>query len=326
MNETTSQMEKLIRQSKSIAITSHESPDGDCVGSVLGLGLALQAAGKDVHIILSDPVPERLHYIPSWEIIEKPDANRSYDLFILVDLGDLPRMGKSITAMENSKTSICFDHHRTNQYVCDINYVDIDASSTCEILAEFLFAYHFDIPKDAATALYTGIITDSNRFLYDRARAKTMRLAADLLDKGALADRIYFYEYSNHDPDLLALTGSVMKNMEYLHNGRLVLAKIPNSLQKEFRVDYEDVEGVVGDLRDIKGVEVAVMLKEKSANDQKISLRAKEYFDVSEIAVHFGGGGHRKAAGASIHADFETAYAQLKHYLEEMPWKECGEY
>lgn len=306
---------RLLQEAETIAIAGHVHPDGDSYASVLGLGLALQDAGKKVDMLAEEQIAH-FCYLPQFASLRPVDEASKYDLFIRVDLGDTQRMGRSEISLANSKHSINFDHHLSNDGSCEYAILDPKASSTCEIIAAFLLEQNWTISPDAATALYAGIITDSNRFLYDTASARTLRLAADLLDCGADAKSVFFHEYQNEKANRIAFEGAVVEQAEALHGGRVQLANITRTLIAHYDLEMPEAEGVVDTLRNLQGVEVAVILKEQTENIQKVSLRSKEYVNVAEIAKIFGGGGHTKAAGATIEGTNKEAYAALRKVLE----------
>lgn len=318
MNRTWNEMGKILRQAETIALAGHVNPDGDCIGAINGLGFALEALGKKVDRLCKEK-PRHLAYIPGADKMIEIDPRKKYDVFVLLDLGDIPRMGEAVKAMENSKFSLSFDHHQTNGRVCQINSVIKDASSTCEILASFLKEEGFPIPKDAATALYAGLITDSNRFLYDTARARAMRIGADLIDLGADADLVYLKEYQAIEPSLFAFQGKVVSEAEFLQNGRVALANVTQAMLKEYAISMSEAESAVDVLRNLNQVEVAVLVKNMTDDLQKISFRSKEFFDVSKIAQELGGGGHIKAAGASIQGKNQEVYDRMRACFEGLP-------
>ncbi|MCI6659618.1 MAG: bifunctional oligoribonuclease/PAP phosphatase NrnA [Peptoniphilaceae bacterium] len=311
---------ETISKAKTIAISGHVNPDGDCLGAVTGLGKALQYAGKQVDLFASEK-PRHYSYLPGIENISTSIPDKDYDLFILVDLGDRPRMGDAVQAFNRSKTSICFDHHMTNERICDQNLVFKDACSTCELLGIFLNYWDPSlIRSDVATSLYAGITTDSNRFLYDTARARAMRVASDLIDAGADVNLIYLHEFQSADRNMLLFQGDILRSTEMLADGKIALARISLKKIHEYHLPMSEAEGVVDLLRSMDGVEIAVILKEKEANLQKISFRSKEYFNVAELAKKFDGGGHWKASGGSIHDSFDAAYDQLRSVLKDIVW------
>ncbi|MDY3052240.1 MAG: bifunctional oligoribonuclease/PAP phosphatase NrnA [Ndongobacter sp.] len=317
---STSAMAELLRKSETIAVAGHLNPDGDCLGAVLGLGVTLRAMGKQVDMLQTDPVPLHLSYLPHLQDMKPVDPEKAYDLFVLLDLGDVPRMGAAHMAMENSASSLCIDHHQTNGLICDQNWVRPDASSTCEMVAELLLHEGFSVPSDAATALYAGLITDSNRFLYDTARARAMRIGAELIDAGADVDLVYYHEFQTINANLFAFQGYQVEHAEYLANGRIVLANATQKLLAKYKLEMPEAESAVDVLKNMDGVEIAVLVKDIAPGTQKISLRSKRYFDVSEIACRFGGGGHKKAAGCTLSMSNEQALRTIREALLDIDW------
>lgn len=308
-----------LKRAKTVAIAAHLSPDGDALGSSLGLARALTLAGKEVTVLQTDDIPEHLHYLPGidrMQKVESLDTPMHFDLFCLVDLGDIPRMGHAVEAMRASDLSVCIDHHRTNERVCDYNYVVPDASSTCEVIADLLFTAGFPVDADAATHLFAGLITDSNRFLYDNARAKAMRIGAELLDRGADANLIYKAEYQNVDRNMIAFQGHMLQNATVLHDGKVIACNVRQEDVAQFHLDLTAADVLVSEMKNIAGVEVAAVLKDKGPNAQKVSFRSKDYYDVSEVAQRFGGGGHLHAAGCTIEASNAEAFQLLLETLQ----------
>ena len=319
--ELSDRMDQAIREAKRLVITGHQNPDGDCLGSILGLGRSLRLLGKEVDMVLDDCIPDHLAYIPGVEDIGRPDPEKSYDVFIMVDIGDLPRLGSSALLKERAPVSLCFDHHTTNGRINDFNLVLPESSSTCQLIAEFLIRHSYPFDKDLATCLYTGLITDSNRYLYKSSRQEAMRTGADLLDRGADADLVYLHEYQSLDRRLIAFQGHVVETAEYLQGGRIALANLRREVLDHFGLPMAEAESVVDILKNLKGVEVACIMKDMETDLQKVSLRSKSYYNVARLAQSFGGGGHIQAAGCSLTASNEQAYVLLKEALEKIEWE-----
>lgn len=320
------QIYDAIRSAETIAISGHINPDGDCIGSALGLGTICESMGKTVYHLMNEPVPQHLSYIPGIDrFVTASDAISRcarFDLFIMVDLGDRLRLGESAQVMDAAERTICIDHHKTSTGICELNLIDASASSTCELIAELAFDMRMPVNAMAATVLYAGIITDSNRFLYENARAKTLRLAADLLDHGADADRIYLEEYQMIDANLLAFQGEVIRTMERFNGGRVVMANITSELLTRYGLKMSDVESIVSVMRDIRGVEIACIVKDRGEGEQKVSFRSKCDIDVAELAQRFGGGGHVKASGCTLTMSNADAYKMIRHALGALRWPE----
>lgn len=310
-------MTRAIQSAQTIAISGHTNPDGDCLGSILGLGLSLEAMGKTVDMVHNE-TPRHLSYIPGFDRLVSVNKDKTYDLFIMVDLGDRERLKDSAVLLDQAKTSLNFDHHQVNEGVCDLTCQIKTASSTCEIIADFLIDQGFDLPKEAATALFAGITTDSNRFLYDTAGARCLRLAADLMDRGADPGWVYLHEYQSVEPRLFAFKGAVVERATFLQEGKVVLATVTQEDLKHYNITMGEAEGVVDVLRNLEGVEVACLLKETGKEETKLSLRSKRFFSVESVARAFGGGGHIKAAGATLDLPKDKALETMTQHFEDL--------
>lgn len=316
-NKIFSDIFSKIKAAKTIALGGHDNPDGDCLGSILGLGLVLESMGKEVDL-LSDEKPDHLSYIPAFDRLKKQDPNKKYDIFIRLDLGARNRMKNSIKAMDNSAFKINFDHHLENDYICDLTIHDPTASSTCQLVAEFLFNQQISISKEAATALYSGLITDSNRYLYDTASAETLEIGAGLLRAGADDRLIYLKEYQEEDPNFMAFTGQMIEEADFFHNGKVIAGNITIKKIEKYGLTMSEAESVVDRMRNLKGVELAVVMKEQNDKLQKLSFRSKLYYNVAELAGNFQGGGHMKAAGGRILTNNKEAYKELLAFLKNL--------
>lgn len=316
------QIYTILQKAKTVVITGHQNPDGDCLGSILGLGQSLEKAGKEVDFVLDDKIPDYLTYIPNVDKIKQVNTDKSYDLFIMVDIGDRERLGKAGQLMDKTSLSVCMDHHPTNEMICDYNLVKKDASSTCEVITDFLIRFDFPFSKNISTALFTGLITDTNRFLYQNARQAAMRIGADLLDRDADAELVYYNEYLKLDPDNYIFQAKMLESVEYLQEGKIVLLNLYQEKLSQYNKSLDDAEPIVALLKNIIGVEIACVIKEKADKEQKISLRSKLYYDVSSIAKEFGGGGHKQAAGCSLEMANGDAYNLIKERLEQVSWED----
>ncbi len=316
-DQLTDQIHRWMREANRIAICGHLNPDGDCLGSVTGLGRVLMDQGHEVTCIAYQP-PDHLSYLPDFSLLQEAKEDETYDLFIMVDVGDRKRIGAGVHALDNSKHSICIDHHLTNDHPCERNLVIAEASSTCQILSEFLQAYGDPISKNAATSLYTGLITDTNRFLYDSSRREAMRVGASLLEAGADADLVYLREYQSISPKLFSFQGRTVDHAKSLQDGKIMLARVDQKDLDASGLTMSQAESSVEVLRDLAGVELAVLVKEFEPGQQKLSFRSKEYFDVARLAQSLGGGGHRKAAGATVSGSMDEVYDKMEKILSNV--------
>ncbi|MDO4778801.1 MAG: bifunctional oligoribonuclease/PAP phosphatase NrnA [Tissierellia bacterium] len=314
MNSKFLELKKMIDDANVIALCAHINPDGDAIGSSSGLYHILKNMGKDVHLIKNDEFPTNLEFIKDKTNYE--DINLETDLFIVMDVADKKRIGNAIDVFEKSKKKVCIDHHQTNGGFSDLDIIFPKESSTCEIIADICLSLGYDIPEDAATLLYLGITTDTNRFMYESTSPKTLRIAANLIELGADKRLIIDNLYEKLDMNYHLLQAKIMSESEFLENGKIVLAKLTKETLEEYGLDFDKVESLVSILKSIDGVEVAVLVKEYGEFEQKISMRSKSFVNVSDIAREFGGGGHIRASGLTLNENVDDAYSIIKKRME----------
>lgn len=301
-----------INKSKNICIVSHVNPDGDNIGSLLALGIALkQNVSKNIVIAKTDNIPEQFNFMPNIELIEDIKPESKYDLLIVLDCGDIGRLGKLKDIVHNSKTIINIDHHITNEMFGDINIVDEKSSSTGEIVFKFLEQMNYQLTTDIATCLYVAISTDTGSFKYDSTTYETHIIASKLLKTGIDLNEIIVNLYQSKSLRKTKLMIEALTSLELYFNNNLGIVEVTQDMLSQFDASIEDADGIVDFIRDINDVEVSCVLKEVNSNEVKITLRSKKYVDVSQVAKAFNGGGHKKAAGCTINENIETAKAMI---------------
>ena len=292
---------KLLKEKDNFAILTHISPDGDAIGCSLGLLNALEENGKNAFIIIDDNFPERFSFLPKSEKISKyADDTKNYDVVLALDCGDLDRTGNAKNIFNKAKISVNIDHHVTNTKFAALNLVEPNASSTGEIIYNFLKLEGYNISKNIAKCLYTSILTDTGGFKYSNTTSKTMDIVGKLIDCDINFTSIIELVFSNRTVEQVRLMSKVTSTLEMFAEGKVALLTLSSEMLKECGANEEDSGEMVSIARDIKGVEVGVFIKEKSPNVYKVSLRSKKYCDVKNIALIFGGGGHVRAAGCTI--------------------------
>jgi len=310
-------MNKLLQatcNSNNIAVTSHVDPDGDSIGSILALGLALKQKFKNIDIFITDPLPSRYAFLAATKLIKNYEdiKNKNFDLFFALDCGAENRLGNSIEIMKKSKTVVNIDHHISNTEFGDINIIDVNASSTCEMVYSIINDMGLTIDSEIATCIYTGIVTDSGNFMYDNANDQTHLVAAELIKANIDKQEIMYNLYQKKSINNLRFLGHSLTNMEIELGGRLAIFKITSALLNRFDIPHDDIEAIVNYGRDIDGVDISVTLREESHGRIKLSFRSKhEDVDVSALAALFNGGGHRKASGATLIASVDEAKALI---------------
>ena len=299
------QIKEFIGKAKKILIITHENPDGDAVGSSLGLMNGLKKLeGKEIDVVIPE-MNEMYNFLPGFDEIKKEANPEEYDLCIALDSSDLDRLGKCKDLFEKIEDTIVIDHHITNQNFADVNYVNAVASSTCQNIIVILAALDISINKEMATCIYSGILTDTGGFRYN-VQPETFEFAGMLLETGIDLARIYKRLFDETTIARTKLLGRAIDNLEILEDGKVAFTYVTEKDMQELGNKDGDQENIVNYGRNIAGVEVSVFLREKDGK-YKVSMRSNEYLDVSVIATMFLGGGHVKAAGFEIAESLEEA-------------------
>ena len=290
-----------LEQAKTVAIGGHVRPDGDCVGSCMGLYQYIKTWYPEIEAdVYLEDIPESFkRLIAVSEQIKGGVAEaKEYDLFIALDCGDAARLGFSAVLFENAKHTICVDHHVSNMAFADENHIVPDASSTSELIYHLL--PYEKITKEIAECLYLGIVHDTGVFQYSSTAPETMEAAANLMRKGINANEIIdktFYEKTYAQNQIL---GRALLESILFMDGKCIFTCLTKKIMDFHEVKPKDLEGIVSQLRVTEGVEVAIFLYQTNEDEFKVSLRASGDVDVSKVAQKFGGGGHKKAAGVTM--------------------------
>lgn len=290
-----------LRKYQNILIFPHVMPDGDAIGSCVAMYYALKNMGKNAWIVSDDEIPYDLKFIskdlmtPMQEVI---DQKISYDFCISIDSSDIERLGERKALVTTELWNI--DHHATNDLFGNYYRVIRGASSSCEVLYDYFVSSGIEIDVDMAEALYVGISTDTGSFKYSSTAASTHRAVAHLLEIGIDLQKISVNLYQSKLKAKMMLEKLAVDNMISYANGKILLTYADAKSVEALDADFSMTDGIVEILRDIQGVELAVYLKELSPSEIKVSLRSKEFIDVSDIAYQKGGGGHKRAAGFSV--------------------------
>jgi phosphoesterase RecJ-like protein len=294
---------KEIKVAQNIVILTHESPDGDAIGSSLAMRLMLKELEKECDVII--PEYSRLFdFLPGIETIKKESEIKNYDLAIAVDCADIKRIAKK-EYFENAKKTIVIDHHGSNNMFGDLNYVNPVSPACCEILAGIAEYFKLKITKELGTCIMTGIITDTGGFRHDGTNSETFEFAAELVRKGVNIPYIYKRTLNTKTKANFLLTKKVIDRMELLEDGKVTFTYITIKDEEEVNAEPGDHEGLVEIGRDIEGVEVSIFVRQKEENAFKISLRSGNEVNVSDVCLMFGGGGHPRAAGGLIQGTLE---------------------
>jgi phosphoesterase RecJ-like protein len=316
----TSDLERVsaeLRARDRFLLTAHEGPDGDALGSLLGLHKILTQLGKDSVMFMGAkefPLPIEYRFLPLEEVFHEPPADMADRTVIFLDCGNIDRVPVDwLTAGGNDVINI--DHHHDNTCFGDINLVEVGASCTAEIVYDLALLLGAKITPEIASALYVGLITDTGKFMYENTNAHTHRVAADLIEAGVSVDDTYRRLYEHVPLEKLRLVSRALDGISSHCDGRLAISYITTADYEATGAGEEMTEGLIDNLRSIDGVKVAAVIRDlgdRGRAARKVSLRSSAgEVDVSAIARLHGGGGHKRAAGFSTDLEFEELAAFL---------------
>jgi phosphoesterase RecJ-like protein len=300
-----------IRNRDRFLLTAHEGPDGDALGSLLGMHRLLTQLGKDSVMFLAAkefPLPIEYRFLPLEEVFHEPPADVADRAAVFLDCGNIDRMPVDFLT-EGGLFTINVDHHHDNTLFGDLNLVEVDASCTAEIVYELAILLGAEITPEIAAALYVGLVTDTGKFMYENTSARTHRIAADLVEAGVEVDETYRRLYEHVPIEKLRLLSRALEGVQRHCDGALVLAYIAAEDYAATGAGEEMTEGIIDHLRSIEGVLVAALIRDlgdRGRAARKVSLRSSGgEIDVSAIARVNGGGGHKRAAGFSTDLELD---------------------
>ncbi|MFL7812385.1 MAG: DHH family phosphoesterase [Anaerolineales bacterium] len=297
-NEQIQAFGALVSRAQRILVISHIRPDGDAVGSLLGLGLMFEELGKEVDLVLEDGVPLVFHHLTGTDRVIR-QAVGVYDLIIVVDSSDIERIGEVLD--DYGEPDVNIDHHPTNTHFAKLNLVQDSAVATAEIIYDLALALSYPITLPVAEALLTGLVTDSLGFRTSNSTPRTLLIAADLMERGANLQELYRKAMLEKSIEAVRYWGQGLSRIQ--KEDRLVWTSL--TLEDRVKADYpgRDDADLVNILSRITDTDVCIVFVEQNDGTVKVSWRAQPGFDVAQVATQFGGGGHKPAAGAEIKGD-----------------------
>jgi phosphoesterase RecJ-like protein len=314
-NPTQTDLRKIadaIRSHDRFVVTTHENPDGDALGSLVAMTLALRELGKDAVMYLFGevPLPREYRFMALGDLVRTLPDDVPERVLVAVDAANESRLGPgNRQLLDDAPLVIDIDHHHDNSRFGDLNLIVADASSTGEILRDLLAELGVDLTPPIAEALYIAIVTDTGRFQYANTTAKALRLAAELVEAGADVHRVFQGVYENVSFAKLKLLARALENAQLLEGGRLVVSHLEKDDFEAAAADEPFSEGIIDSLRAVEGSEMAALIREPPTQNgplRRVSLRTTEQgLDVSAIARKSGGGGHKQAAGFPSEASVE---------------------
>lgn len=295
----------FLTDSNRFVITSHIRPDGDAIGSVIALGLSLEALGKSVQMVLSDGISRNFRFIQGSEKI-KTAITETYDAIIALDSSDTARLGGQFSDLP---ILLNIDHHVTNERFASLNWVEPEASATCEILTEYMPSWGLPITNSIAEALLVGILVDTIGFKTSNVTPKTLKMAADLKQIGANLSGLYSKTLDTHSFEALKYWGYGFANMQI--DGNIAWTSLSLTNRRAANYPGNDDADLINMLTTIENIDLSLIFVEQRNGSVKISWRARPGIDVSKIAAEFGGGGHQAAAGAEIKGSLDQVMSKV---------------
>ena len=304
-----------IKKAKTIAILTHENPDGDAVGSSLAMYAALKQLGKEEVDVIIPEYPRTYRFLPNVDKVKTEGKTENYDLAIAVDAATIKMLNGWANYFESAKSKIVIDHHGTNTMYGDLNYVNPDSPACTQILLTIFEYFGIEITEEIGKCIITGIITDTGGFQYQATRPETFEFAARLLRNGINISDIYKKSMNTKTRANFELRKRAIDRMEFLEDGKISFTYITKKDIEEVGATNDDHEGIVDEGRSIEGVEVSIFLRE-TEKGFKASLRSNEYVNVSDVCLIFGGGGHIHAAGCTMTMSVEQAKEKLINQIK----------
>ncbi|MBA3242070.1 MAG: bifunctional oligoribonuclease/PAP phosphatase NrnA [Acidobacteria bacterium] len=318
-----SQVVELIESKRRFAITSHIRPDGDSLGSSLGLYWLLRALDKEVEVIMRDAVPHAYLKLPGAEFVRvTPGVDRSYDAVFVIECSDIDRPG--LVELENQFV-VNIDHHSTTALFGTINWIDSTASAVGEMVYNLCKAIGVRVTREIAECVYTALVTDTGSFHYSNTTERTFKVASELVRAGVKPAKVSQAVFGNYPWSKIALTSSVLATVRRDNSGRVAWLRQTQEMQRLAGASDEDGDGLVNYPLSCGEVEAVAFFKENKPGEYRVSLRSKCDINVARIAEQFGGGGHRNAAGCTFHGSLdEVESAIVRPLIEAVELRSSG--
>lgn len=296
----------LLKSVERVLILTHASPDGDTLGSAGALCLALRQLGKHARIMCNDEIPPKYSFM----LQNIPDQDFVPEFVVTVDVADLKLLGKDYLEWED-KIDLSIDHHASNRHYAKYNAV-IPVAANCENIYSLLAAMEIEMTEDIARCLYTGIITDTGCFRYSNVTPETHIIAANLMEVCPNTAQINLEMFEIKSRNRIALENAALSGISFLADGRCAMTVITREILEKTGTTVADVEGIASMTRNIEGVQIGFLIREKTDGTYKVSCRTCETSDAAELCGLFGGGGHPRAAGFSFAGTLEELFESLK--------------
>ena len=318
MNNSFEEIGNKLMTGNRIYLFPHENPDGDAIGSTAALCSMLRGMGKDCWVMLDEVIPDNLAFMDDNMFVIPDEYIEIPDISVAVDCSELTRFPKLMGLFKKAESSICIDHHVCEVPPCDLNYIDTKAAAAGELIFDLMKTMGHKPTKSEAEALFAAIDTDTGNFMYSNTTRRSHEIVCELYDSGIDAQAVGIQLYENVSLEKQMLEATAISEMSLFHDGRIALTVVTQQMLKDTHTKMSDAELVVAKLRTVKGVEIAIVLKERGPEKIFASMRSKSSASVRDIAVEFGGGGHVKAAGCTMYMPLDEAVERIIAKAEEV--------
>ncbi|MEO8898554.1 MAG: DHH family phosphoesterase [Candidatus Dormibacter sp.] len=317
LEEVVGDIRDILERSPVITCLAHKDADADSLGSALGFALSMRAMGRDARVMVPSPMPRMLEYLPGFDTITESGTGDVGVLFTF-DCATTARFGDKQDLISRTPMVVNVDHHVSNEGFGAINLIEPDASATGQVVYDLLTTLGAPITADVATNLYAALFTDTGGYRHGNTTEAALRLGADLVAAGADPAWVALKSYNSRSVPQLKLEGLAVANLCTEFEGRLVWSAITQEMLEQTGAEMMESEGVIDQLQSIDTMEVAVLFKENGPGSTKVSVRTREPLDATVICAPFGGGGHRRAAGAELNEPLATFAPRVLEVAREL--------
>ena len=321
------QIIKLLKTSDPILLATHKNPDGDAIGSLLALGLALETMGKTTYFYCESNIPAVYQFLQGVNRVIHQLPRSDCDTALVLDCGDIERLGEAAEIIERFPVVINIDHHATNTGFGHYKYIDVGACASAEIVYQMLTKLSVPITRAIATAIYTGILTDTGSFRFTNTNEAAFAICQEMVTRGVDPSSVARHVYGTYSMGRLKLLNLALDSIEISPDGKVSWMALTQEMMNETGTQPEDADGIINYARRIEDVKVAILIQELGSNGNgdrnkrapyHVSLRSDGSVDVSAIASAFGGGGHISAAGFNTNASLADLKSQILKMTESI--------
>ncbi|MEG1805200.1 MAG: bifunctional oligoribonuclease/PAP phosphatase NrnA [Clostridia bacterium] len=300
---------KELAKFENIAIATHTRPDGDAVGSSVGLYYGLKQLGNEPDLLCDMEIPKKMRFLYGMDKF-KTVAKPHYDVVIFSDCADVSRVGNLGLDLRKTKV-VCIDHHETSNKNCDISLIVPSSASTCELVLEILEENDIAIPFEIADVLYTGLMTDTGNFAHTNVKEDTFLHASRLVKYGANPNLLSRRIFKLMEGDKYKLLANILTNLKLFDDGKVAFFYVSKQLLSDLNLSASATEGLIDNALSIENVQIAIAVLQADEKTFKVSFRSIEGIDVNKVAENFGGGGHKQAAGCTLCGFYEDVVDKL---------------